>query len=134
MAAIGEPVDEQLIRNCGHMIQDGYCAAQELLDLPDPPTAIWAVNDLLAISALRAIRERGLRVPEDISLAGFDDIELAAQLYPPLTTVSIRGEELGRQAAKMLFRRIKDPEHEPMQETISTALVIRESTAPPSRP
>jgi LacI family transcriptional regulator len=129
IAALGLSVSEQLLRNCGPTIQDGYAAAQELLDLAQPPTAIWAVNDLLAIGALRAIRERGLCVPEDISLAGFDDIAFASQVYPPLTTVRIHAEQLGRQAARMLFQRIKDPGREPMQEVIDTELVIRQSTA-----
>jgi LacI family transcriptional regulator len=112
-------------------MQDGYRAAQELLDLDDPPTAIWAVNDLLAVGALRGIRERGLRVPQDISLAGFDDIAIAAQLYPPLTTVDIRGQGLGRRAAQLLFRRIQDPDLQPIQEMLNTELVLRSSTAPP---
>ena len=130
MAALGIPVDEHSIVDCGHTIQDGYEAAQTLLDLVQPPTAMWTVNDLLAIGALRAICEQGLRVPEDISLAGFDDIELASQLYPPLTTVSMHGEELGRRSAEILFRRIQDPGLALVQEMIDTELVIRRSTAP----
>ena len=130
LAALGLPANGQLICHCGHTIQDGYAAAQELLTLSPPPTAIWTINDLLAVGALRAIRERGLRVPDDISLAGFDDIDLASQLYPPLTTVRLHGEEIGRRAAQVLFQRIQDPKCEPMQETIDTELVIRQSTAP----
>jgi LacI family transcriptional regulator len=127
----GSVPDERLIVHCGHTIQDGYQAARQLLAVDAPPTAIWTVNDLLAIGALRAIRERGLRVPEDISLAGFDDIAFAAQLYPPLTTVDIHGMELGRRAARLLFRRIEDPALEPIQEMLDTELVVRASTAPP---
>jgi LacI family transcriptional regulator len=121
----------QLIVRCGHTMKDGYQAAQKLLDLDDPPTAIWAVNDLLAVGALRAIRERGLRVPQDVSLAGFDDIAIAAQLYPTLTTVHIHGQELGRRAARLLFRRIEDPALDPTHEMLDTELVVRSSTAPP---
>jgi DNA-binding LacI/PurR family transcriptional regulator len=128
--SIGAPF-ERLVARCGHTMQDGYHAAQELLGLDDPPTAIWAVNDLLAIGALRAIRERGLRVPEDVSLAGFDDIAFAAQLYPPLTTVDMRGQEVGRRAARLLFRRIEDPALHPTHEMLDTELVVRSSTAPP---
>ena len=127
----GSVPDDRLIVHCGHTMQDGYQAARQLLDLDAPPTAIWTVNDLLAVGALRAIRERGLRVPEDVSLAGFDDIAFAAQLYPPLTTVDIHGTELGRRAARLLFRRIEDPALEPIQEMLDTQLVIRASTAPP---
>lgn len=118
-----------LVASCGHTIEDGYQAAQQLLALADPPTAIWTVNDLLAVGALRAIRERGLRVPEDVSLAGFDDITLAAQLYPPLTTVNIHGHELGRRAAQLLFSRIRDPQRGPVQAIVRTELVVRQSTA-----
>jgi LacI family transcriptional regulator len=118
-----------MIVNCGHTMEDGYQAARQLLDLDEPPTAIWTVNDLLAVGALRAIRERGLRVPEDISLAGFDDIAIAAQLYPPLTTVAMHAQEVGRRAARLLFRRIEDPALEPLQEMLDTELVVRASTA-----
>jgi LacI family transcriptional regulator len=124
----GLPLDEQLIRRCGSTIQDGYDAARELLALPAPPTAIWSVNDLLAVGALRAVRAQGLDVPGDISLVGFQDIALASQLTPPLTTVRTDGRELGRQAAQMLFRRIQEPDREPMQKTLDTKLIVRQST------
>jgi LacI family transcriptional regulator len=126
--------DAPLVVSCGHTIEDGYGAALQLLDLPDPPTAIWTVNDLLAVGALRAIRERGLSVPQDVSLAGFDDIELASQLWPPLTTVDIHGQELGRRAAQRLFRRIQGAEMDPTLESIDTELIVRASTAVPPRP
>jgi DNA-binding LacI/PurR family transcriptional regulator len=130
VGARGLPVDERLIRRCGSTIQDGYDAARELLALPDPPTAIWSINDLLAVGALRAIRAQGLDVPGDISLAGFQDIALAAQLTPPLTTVRTNGRTLGRQAAQMLFRRMEEPDSEPMHELLEAELVVRQSTAP----
>jgi LacI family transcriptional regulator len=125
--------DGCLVINCGHTIQDGYLATQQLLDLDHPPTAIWAVNDLLAVGALRAIHERSLRVPQDISLAGFDDIDLAAQLYPPLTTVNIHGHELGRRAARLLFRRIQGADMSPVLDLVDTELTVRASTAAPRR-
>jgi DNA-binding LacI/PurR family transcriptional regulator len=131
MAALADPPDDLLIRHCGHMIQDGYSATRDLLELDRPPTAIWAVNDLLATGALRAIRERGLQVPQDMSLAGFDDIDLAAHLCPSLTTVNMRGNELGRRAAQTLFQRIEDPQGDLIRESVDTELVIRQSTAPP---
>ena len=130
MRELGMPADGPLLLDCGHTIQDGYEAAGRLLDLDPPPTALWTVNDLLAMGALRAISERGLHVPDDISLVGFDDIALAAQLHPPLTTVRINGEALGRHAAQILFRRLERPQREPMHEVIATQLVVRHSTAP----
>jgi LacI family transcriptional regulator len=130
MQALGMSANGSLLLDCGHTIQDGYAAAGHLLDLDPRPTALWTVNDLLAVGALRAVYERRLRVPDDVSLVGFDDIALAAQLHPPLTTVCINGEALGRRAAQILFRRLERPQREPMHEVIATQLVVRASTAP----
>lgn len=128
LAAAGLPVDKHLVRHCGPLMQDGYVEVGKLLDLSDPPTAIWAINDLLAISALRAIHERRLCVPGDVALAGFDDIAFARQLYPPLTTAHMPAKAMGRRAAEFLFKRLDDPECEPMQEVMPMHLVIRQST------
>jgi LacI family transcriptional regulator len=127
-ASAGLPGDEDLIRCCGYTIEDGYRAALALLDLPEPPTAIWTINDLLAIGALRAVRERGLRLPDEVALAGFDNILYSGQLYPPLTTVEMRSHEIGRRAAQILFTRLEQPGLPPMQELLETRLVIRQST------
>lgn len=124
----GLTLDVDLIRHCGHKMKNGYLQALELLALTNPPTAIWAINDLLAVSAARAIYERGLCIPDDIALAGFDDIVFAQQLYPPLTTVHMPAMEMGRRAAEMLFKRIEDPQSEPMQVMLKTQLIIRQST------
>ncbi len=130
MEAAGLPQEADLVRSCGHMMEDGYREARALLDLPDPPTAIWAINDLLATGALRAIHERGLRLPQEVALAGFDDIPFARQLYPPLTTVHMPSQEMGKCAAQFLFTRLEEPDHAPMQELLETRLVIRGSTVP----
>jgi LacI family transcriptional regulator len=122
-------VDPDLICDCGPTIEDGYQATQKLLRLPDPPTAIWAINDLLAVGVLRAIHEQNLSVPKDIAVAGFDDIALAAQLCPPLTTVRSPAKQMGKRAVEILLRRIQDPSCEPMKELFDTELIIRESTA-----
>jgi LacI family transcriptional regulator len=124
----GSSFDPNLLRHCGYQINDAYLETQQLLQLPNPPTAIWTINDLLAIGALRAIGERGLRIPQDIALAGFDDIDLAKDLYPPLTTVRIPSQALGSRAVEILFKRINDPNCELMQETLPVELVIRQST------
>jgi LacI family transcriptional regulator len=120
--------DPQLLRRCGYLVKDAYSETQALLDMPSPPTTIWTVNDLLAIGALRAIHERGLRVPDDVAVAGFDDIDLSQQLYPPLTTVHMPALEMGRRAAEFLFERMESPDLDPMQELMPTHLVVREST------
>ena len=130
LTSVGLPIDEQLIRHCGHTMQDGYLAARALLDLTPRPTAIWTINDLLAVGALRAIYERCLHIPQDVALAGFDDIALASQLYPPLTTVHMPAKEMGCRAVQILFHRIENPQLEPMQEMLSLDLIIRQSTVP----
>ncbi len=124
----GLPVDADLLRRCGPDVMDAYREAQALLDLARPPTVIWTVNDLLAVGVLHAIHERGLRVPDDVALAGFDDIDLAEQLYPPLTTVHMPAREMGRRAAEFLFERLEDPQCDLMQEVMPMHLVIRQST------
>ncbi|MDF1514765.1 MAG: LacI family DNA-binding transcriptional regulator [Anaerolineae bacterium] len=128
LLSAGLVLDEALIHHCGYKMKNGYNAGLALLDLPEPPTAIWAINDLLAVSAARAIHERGFCIPDDIALAGFDDIVFSRQLYPPLTTVHMPAAEMGRQAAEMLIKRIDDPQHEPMHVFLDTQLIIRQST------
>jgi LacI family transcriptional regulator len=128
VVAAGLPFDPELLRACGHLMKDAYEETHKVLDLSDPPTAIWTVNDLLAIGALRAINERGLRVPEDVALAGFDDIDVAQQLYPPLTTARMPAQEMGLCAAEYLFARLEDPRQELMQTLMPMQLVIRAST------
>jgi LacI family transcriptional regulator len=117
-----------------HLEEKGYGEMAMLLDLPEPPTAVVAVSDKAAIGAYKAARERGLVVPRDVSIVGFDDIEAAGALHPPLTTVRVPGEELGRVAFERL-RQIVDGEDAPpsrqIRWTLPTSLMIRESTAPP---
>src|SRR5687767_15091534 len=106
-------------------------AAGAMLDLPDRPTAIFAFNDNAAISVLHAARARGLRVPEDLSVVGFDDSELAAIVTPPLTTVRQPLAELGRMAVSLLLRVLENQRHDTVRIQLATKLVVRESTAPP---
>ena len=124
----GLTCDEDLICNCTPTMQQGYEAAHKLLSLYHPPTAIWTINDHLAVGALRAIHTKGLRIPGDIALAGFDDSAIAAQLYPPLTSVRVPAHRLGRRAAQILLKRIQHPDRDPMQEMFATELIIRQST------
>jgi LacI family transcriptional regulator len=106
-------------------------AAAALLDLPDPPTAIFAFNDNAAISVVHVARARGLRVPEDLSVVGFDDSEQAAIVTPPLTTVRQPLEELGRMAVSLLLRVLENQRHDALRIELATKLVVRESTASP---
>jgi LacI family transcriptional regulator len=107
-------------------------ATQALLDRSDPPTAIFAFNDNLAIGTIQAARARGLRVPEDLSVAGFDDSEHASLITPSLTTVRQPLAEMGRTAVSLLRRLIDGQRVETLHVELGTRLVVRDSTAPVS--
>ena len=98
--------------------------------MPSRPTAIFARNDYTAIGALQALREAGLRTPDDITVAGFDNIPLAAVMSPTLTTVSQPTEDEGRLAAEFLLERIEHPRREPARRDIvlECNLIVRGST------
>jgi LacI family transcriptional regulator len=98
---------------------------------PEPPSAIFAFNDSIAIGALRAARERGLRVPDDLSILGFDDVKYAGIAAPPLTTVRQPLADMGRTAVNLLIRLLERQSFETMHIELPTRLVVRESTAPP---
>jgi DNA-binding LacI/PurR family transcriptional regulator len=104
----------------------GYHAMQQLLQLPTLPDAIFAANDQMAGDALLALRERGLRVPEDIALVGFDNVPLASYVTPPLTTVHQPTYELGFAATRLVLQGIEQPSA-PMHEILPTRLIIRRS-------
>ncbi|MFD0592853.1 substrate-binding domain-containing protein [Catellatospora coxensis] len=101
----------------------------ELLDLPDRPTALVAFNDKMAVGALAAAHERGLRVPQDLSIAGFDDIDVSRATTPMLTTVRQPLQEMGRMAVTMLMRLLDRHTLEAVHVSLGTELVIRDSTA-----
>ena len=130
LQAAGLPVDQELIVTCGPTIEDGYQAALQLLKLPARPTALIAINDLLAIGALRAASDLGLHVPTNLSLVGYDDIPLANYLAPRLTTSSKDVVRVGREAVKLLLARIQDPSRPCQRVDIPARLIIRESTGP----
>jgi LacI family transcriptional regulator len=112
-------------------IEPGRQAAEQLLDLPERPTAIFAFNDNIAIGALQAARARGLRVPEDLSIVGFDDVEHATIVTPALTTVRQPLAEMGRTAVSLLNRLLERQRFETLHVELATRLVVRDSTAPP---
>jgi len=126
----GLPYDETLVRYCGHHMEDGYEATLELLKHSDRPTAIITINDLLGMATLRAAADLGLRVPEDLSVGSFDDIPFTNFSIPRLTTVAGFPEELGRNAVKMILKRIADPDCEQQIATSRWQLTVRESTGP----
>jgi LacI family transcriptional regulator len=124
------PILDELIIEGDFWERGGYNAATKLLDLPQIPTAIFASNDLSAFGAMEAIRQRGLRIPEDISLVGFDDVPQAPFTYPRLTTVRQPLDQMGQVAVKMLLERIEDRSCPPQRITLATQLVIRDSCGP----
>ncbi len=124
------PLDPQLIHDDSSLLpRSGYDAARQLLDLPNPPTAIFAVNDLLAFGVLNHAHERRIMVPEQLSVVGFDDIMMASYSAPGLTTVVQPKYNLGRTVADILLRRIQGNRNPPERHVLPTRLEIRQSTA-----
>jgi len=122
------PADVSLVRE-GELDEDsGRRETLALLSLPLPPTAVFCVNDRTAFGALAALAERGRRVPEDVSVVGFDDIPLAALIRPALTTVRQPAHELGRLAATFLLGRIAHPETPHQRSVLPCQLVARQSS------
>ena len=133
MASAGLLPDGKLIAESDWSIPSGEVAAEHLLAFDDPPTAIFAFNDNLAIGTIQAAHARGLRVPEDLSVAGFDDSEHASLITPALTTVRQPLAEMGRTAVNLLRRLIDGQRVETLHVELGTRLVVRDSTAPASR-
>jgi LacI family transcriptional regulator len=126
------PDAELIPPRVSHAEEKGYHEMRRLLDLPEPPTAVLAVSDKAAVGAYRAAQERGLAIPRDISIAGFDDIETGRALNPPLTTVHVPGDEMGRVAFERLRLLMAGDEAHLARQikwTIPTSLVIRGSVA-----
>jgi LacI family transcriptional regulator len=110
---------------------DGYAGAMAMLDGPVLPTAIFASNDIMAMGVMDAVRNRGLRIPDDISVVGFDNIPQSALVYPPLTTVQQPLEHMGRVATQMLLGILGEPEKDIRRIELPTELIVRSSTSSP---
>jgi LacI family transcriptional regulator len=133
-AALGDhgvAFDPELVYEGNFFQPLGYVGASALLELPHPPTAIFASNDISAFGVMEAVREHNLRIPEDVSVVGFDDIPQAAHMHPPLTTVRQPLEEMGRIAMHMLLEYIEDPQRPIERVELPTELVLRQSCHPP---
>lgn len=129
LEAAGIAFDPALVVDGAFVFESGLAGGHALLALPDPPTAIFAANDDSAAGVLRAAAERGLRVPDDLSVCGFDDTPIARHLYPALTTVRQPTAEMGRVATLQLLERIRGANSGAMVE-LAHALVPRESVGP----
>jgi LacI family transcriptional regulator len=127
----GIAFDHDLVRPGDYNQQRGNVAANSLLNLSQPPTAIFAANDQSALGVYEAVRSRGLRIPQDISVIGFDDAPLAIHVHPALTTVRQPLIEVGRNAARLLLKYVEQPDRPLERVTLPTELIIRDSCQPP---
>ena len=127
LEAAGLPIDPELIIECGPTIEDSYNATRKLLEIPSRPTALLALNDTLAVGALRAIKDLNMDVPQDVSLFGYDDIPLAKYLVPRLSTASKDGGRTGREATRLLLARLQEPDLPPQKIRLPARLILRES-------
>lgn len=125
---VGLPFRKEYLVSCGFSLEESTRAAEQLMMLDPLPTAIVGINDLMAFGAMQVVMSRGLRIPEDISIAGFDDLPMASILHPPLTTGKSDGYEIGKRCVQLVLDRIKDPERSQQVIHVSTSLVIRGST------
>ncbi|MEU0741480.1 LacI family DNA-binding transcriptional regulator [Streptomyces sp. NPDC006134] len=130
MAMAGLETDPRLVRFGDFHVQGGFAHAMDLLDGPDRPTAIFAGSDLQALGVLEAARLKGLSVPGDLSVVGYDDVPLAQWSSPPLTTVHQPLRHMAEEAARMLLRP-GGPGEAAQRIELATRLVVRQSTAPP---
>lgn len=126
------PVDEELIRDGEFEREAARRATHDLLSLPDPPSAIFSANNTMSLGALQAIHERGLRVPENVSLVGFDDMPWQVATQPPLTCISQPTYEIGAAAARLLMERIEHPGRPAQRVVLDTKLIVRASSAAPA--
>jgi len=127
LAEHGIPLEKTYIREGNLTQRSGYEQANVLLDLPNPPTAIAACNDLMAFGAISAAQERGLVVGEDIAITGFDNIPLAEHFHPPLTTVHQPIYQIGSMVCERLIQHIQDETREQEQTILKPSLIVRQS-------
>jgi DNA-binding LacI/PurR family transcriptional regulator len=127
----GIEINEKLIKKGDHRKSEtGKMLTLELLDQNPGPTAIFVLNNQMALGAIEAINERKLKIPDDISIVGFDDIQWARVISPSITVIRQPAYEMGRRIAELFFQKVKDPEREPVQIILQPKLIVRQSTAP----
>ena len=131
LAAAGIMPDPELEVESNFELGGGAVAAEQLLALPEPPTAIFCFNDNMAVGAMQTARGRGVAIPEDLSIVGFDDLEEAEIVTPALTTIRQPLAEMGRIAVSLLMRLLDNQRLEALHVELGTRLVVRDSTAPP---
>ena len=124
----GLEVDPNLVTRGDFTRASGEAATHTLMALPNPPTAIFAFNDRMAMGAIHALNKIGRSVPHEVAVVGFDDIPAAADFHPPLTTVKQHSKEIGQKAAELLFRLIDGETVKEREITLATTLIVRQSS------
>ena len=127
LATADLPFDPELVREGNWQSLSGYEATRTLMALPSPPTAIFCANDMMAVGCYEALRERGLRIPDDVAVMGYDDREIAQHLHPPLTTVLLPHFEMGVIAAEWLIDNMSGSRTRPQQIKAECPIVTRKS-------
>lgn len=118
----------ELLVKCNLSTKDAMKATAQLLELPERPDAIFGINDTVAFAAMKEIKRRGLRIPEDVALVGFTDEFHSTVVDPALTSITHPTFEIGQEAARLFFRSVENPEAEPEQIVLKTKLVVRDSS------
>ncbi|MDQ1072265.1 LacI family DNA-binding transcriptional regulator [Streptomyces canus] len=128
----GLTLDESLVVPGDFRPESGFAGCEKLLELSEPPTAVFAASDQMALGAVEALRRRGLRVPEDMSLVGFDDLPEVRWSAPPLTTVRQPLADMGKLAVRTVLKLARGERPDSPRVELGTELVVRSSTAPPA--
>ncbi|MFT7566069.1 MAG: LacI family transcriptional regulator [Gammaproteobacteria bacterium] len=129
LASHGIEFDERLVEEGNFSYHSGVDSARSILDLSPRPTAVFASNDYMAAAVLKLATQRQLKVPDDISIAGFDNAPIARHIWPGLTTIAQPVEEMTKQAVTQLISHIAQPQEQPYQVTLESRLITRESTS-----
>jgi LacI family transcriptional regulator len=130
----GQPARPEHVRFSDFRVEGGLKSMASLLDEKIPPTAVFCANNLTSIGALRLLRDRGVAIPVEMSIVGFDDLDLSELLDPPLTVIDRATFDLGSNAADLLRARLATPDRKQQHLTLPVKLVVRGSTAPPAAP
>ena len=119
--------ERELVKIATFKVESGHDLTRELMDSANPPDAIFASNNLMALGCLRALHERRVRIPDDVALVGFDDMPWAEDLNPPLTAVTQPSYELGNQALELLIKRLRHPDAPYRKVILQPRLIVRKS-------
>lgn len=132
LSDLGQPARPEHVRRSDFRVDGGYESMMSLLEEPVAPTAVFCANNLMTIGALRMLTERGVAIPDDVSLVGFDDLDHSDLMNPPLTVVNRATFALGSSAAELLRGRLTTPERAVQHLTLPVELIVRGSTSAPA--